>query len=426
MNASAACACAALSSFAQSASAQPYPSKPLRLIVDFAAGSGVTAARTLSQPVASYDAATGTVSYRSKMHPGLKRNLFLFATLCRVESGRIRQYVPAPDFLERTTFMQTFPGFLFLTIIAAWSAVAQAQPFPSRPVRIVVPFTPGGSNDIIARALGQKLTNLWGQSVVIDNRGGAGGTIGSDLAAKSQPDGYTLLMGATSTIAANVNLYPKLPFDPVRDLAPISQIATGAFVLAINSSVPATSVKELIALARAKPGQLNFGSSGNGTSVHLAAELFRYMAKIDIVHVPYKGLGPALIDLLAGQIAIQFTDMAPIGQHVKSGKLRALGQTSLKRTAPLPDLPTLDEAGVPGYSAESWYGLLAPSATPKPIIARLNADVINVLRTPDLKERLFGLGIEPVGNSPEQFAQYIRQEIAKWGEIVKVSGTKLD
>src|ERR1043166_5201484 len=304
--------------------------------------------------------------------------------------------------------------FLSAIALAALAGAANAQGYPIKPVRIVVPFSPGGSNDIVGRVLGQKLSETWGYAVVIDNRGGAGGTIGVDLVAKAQPDGYTLLIGATSTIAVNVNLYPKLPFDPVKDLAPIVQAASGAFVLAVNSSVPAASVKELIALAKTKPGQLNFGSSGNGTSIHLTAELFKHMAGVNIVHVPYKGVGPALIDLLSGQIAILFTDMAPLVQHGKPGKLRARAQASSTRSARLPELPTLNEAGVPGYSADSWYGMFAPAATPKALIARINGDLNTILRTAEIRERFFGLGIEPVGGTPEQFARYIRQEIAKW------------
>jgi tripartite-type tricarboxylate transporter receptor subunit TctC len=307
----------------------------------------------------------------------------------------------------------------------AQAAQATAESFPNRPVRIVVPFPPGGSNDIVARAFGQRLQERWAQSVVIDNRGGAGGAIGSELAARSQPNGYTLVIGAVSTMAANVSLY-KLGFDPLRDLTPLAKVASGAFVLVTYAGLPVNSARELIALARAKPGSLNYGSSGSGSSLHLVAELFKSKASIDIVHVPYKGGGPAVTDLVAGQVAIIFTDMAPVGGHVKAGRLKALAQTTAKRTAPLPDLPTLNESALPGYVAEAWYGFLAPAGVPAPLVRFLNAELNAVASSPEMQSRLVGLGIESATSTPEEFRALIRSEIAKWAEVVRVSGARVD
>jgi len=316
---------------------------------------------------------------------------------------------------------------LLTAVLAAGAAAAPAiaADFPTRPVRIVVPFPPGGSNDIVARLFGQRLAERWGQPVVIDNRGGAGGSIGSELAARAEPTGYTIVIGAISTMAANVSLY-KLNFHPLKDLAPVGKVASGAFVLAMHAGLPPTSAKELIALAKAKPGQLNYGSSGSGSSLHLVAELFKHRAGVDIVHVPYKGGGPAIVDLVSGQIAIVFTDMAPIGGHVKAGRIRALAQTTMKRSAPLPDLPTLNEAALPGYSAEAWYGFLAPARTPATMIAFLNRELAAVVALPDMQARLLGLGIEGDIGSPQAFRTLIRDEIEKWTEVVRISGARVD
>ena len=269
--------------------------------------------------------------------------------------------------------------------LACFSASASAQVYPSRVIRLVVPFAPGGSNDVIARIIGERLTEALGQSVVIDNRPGAGGVIGTDSVAKASPDGYTLMIGATSTLAANPSLYTKMNLDPTQDLTPITQIASGPFVLAVPSSLPARSVKELIALAKAKPGELNYGSSGIGSSLQLTAELFKAMAKVDIVHVPYKGLGPALTDLVAGRIQIIFSDMAGLLPFVQSGQLRALAVTSAKRSSVLADLPTLAEAGVEGYEATSWYGVLGPKAMPADIVAKLNGELARIVHNPAIR-----------------------------------------
>lgn len=306
------------------------------------------------------------------------------------------------------------------------TSVAFAQGYPNKPVRMVVPFPPGGTTDILARAVGQKLSEAWGQQVVIDNRPGAGGNIGTDLVAKAPADGYTLLMGTVGTQAINASLYAKLPFDPVKDFAPVTLVASVPNVLVVNKTIPSNSVKELIALAKSKPGQLNFASSGNGTSIHLAGELFKSMTGISMTHIPYKGSAPALTDLIGGQTNMMFDNLPSSMQHIKSGTLRALAVTSAKRSPALPDVPTVAESGVPGFEASSWFGVLAPAGTPKEIVAKINADIVKALAAPDIKERLSGQGAEPVGNSPEQFAAYIKTEIVKWAKVVKDSGAKIE
>ncbi len=315
---------------------------------------------------------------------------------------------------------------MVVTLLAFPARLATAQAYPSKAIRLVVPFPPGGSNDVIARILGRKMGESLGVSVVIDNRPGVGGVLGSDLVAKSAPDGYTLMIGATSTMAVNPSLYTKMPFDPLKDLTPITQIASGPFVLAVPASLPAKTVEEFIALAKAKPGQLNFGSSGNGTSLHLTAELFKSMAKVDIVHVPYKGAGPALTDLVGGRIHMIFSDMAALAPFVKSGQLRALGVTSARRSAALPDLPTISDSGVPGYVATSWYGILGPAGIPSEIVAKLGAEISKIVHAPEMRDRFLGLGIVPVTGTPDDFRAFMRGEIAKWGGVVKASGAKAD
>src|SRR5688572_14781751 len=305
-------------------------------------------------------------------------------------------------------------------------APGTAQHYPVKPVRVIVAFSAGGTTDILARAHGQGLTRAMGQQFVIDNRPGAGGTIGTDMVAKSPPDGYTLLIGSTSSIAVNVSLYARLPYDPVRDLIPIMQVATGAFVIAVHPSLPVKNVRDLIALAKSRPGQLNFGSSGNGTSLHLAPELLKSMANIDMTHVPYKGASAAIPDLVAGQLQLMFSDMPPFAPHVAAGRLRAIAVTTSKRSSVLPDLPTVAESGVPGYEATSWYGYLAPARTPRRIIDQLVAELTRIIQSPEMKERYNSLGIETYTGTPEQFGAYIQSETAKWAEVVKKSGTKLE
>jgi tripartite-type tricarboxylate transporter receptor subunit TctC len=310
--------------------------------------------------------------------------------------------------------------------IAACCGTAVADVYPSKPIRLVVPFPAGGSLDVVARAIGQKLTEAWGQPVVIDNRPGAGGNIGADLVAKSAPDGYTILEGALSTHAVNVSLYSKMPYDPVRDFAPITLVAVTPNVLVVNPSVPANSVKELIAYAKAHPGKLSFGSGSNGSAGHLAGELFKMEAGVDMVHVPYKGAAPAMQDLLAGQTQLMFDNLANSMQQVRAGKLKALAVTTEHRSALVPELPTLAEEGLPGFDISTWWGFMAPAGTPKEIIAKWNAEVTRILNTPEMKAFFAQQGAEPAPDSPEAFAAMIQREIAKYAKIVKASGAKVD
>ena len=303
-------------------------------------------------------------------------------------------------------------------------AAESANDYPSKPIRLVVPFTPGGSTDILARVIGQKLTEAWGKQVVIDNRPGAGGNIGVDLVAKSPADGYTLVMGHIGTFGVNPTLYPKLPFDPVKDFQPITLVALVPNMLSVNPAVPARSVKELIALAKAKPGTINFGSGGNGSAAHLAGEYFKLMTKTEITHIPYRGTSPAVTDLIAGQIQMIITGVPPTLSFVKAGKLRALGVATARRLPLLPELPTIAEAGVPGYEATQWYGVLAPAGVPKPIVAKLNAEMVKAIKGADVREKLAAEAAEPVGNTPEEFGAFIKKEIARWAPVVKASGAR--
>lgn len=313
---------------------------------------------------------------------------------------------------------------LFCAALVAPFALAQA--YPTKPIRLVVPFGPGGSNDIVARILAQKLTEAVGQSVIVDNRPGAGGTVGTDAVVKAAPDGYTIMIGATSTIAANVGLYPKRNFDPVRDLTPIGQIAEGAFLMAVPSASPARTVREFIDLASAKPGQLNYGTSGRGSSMHLMGEMFKMLAKVDMVHVPYKAGGPAIADLAVDRVQLVYSDLAALLPFVKSGQIRALAVTTPKRSALLPDLPTMAEAGLPGYDATSWYGILGPAGLPREIVIRLNSEFARIVQSPEGRERFAALGIEPVTGTPEAFATYIREQVVKWSGVANASGVQLE
>jgi tripartite-type tricarboxylate transporter receptor subunit TctC len=303
---------------------------------------------------------------------------------------------------------------------------AIAQPYPSKPVRVVVAFAPGGTTDILARVYAQKLSASTGQQFVVDNRTGAGGTIGTEAVVKSAPDGYTINFASTSSLAVSPNLYPRLSFDLMRDVAPVAHVATAAIALAMHPSVPAKNMRELIALARARPGQINFASSGNGSSLHLCGEYLKYLAKIDLLHVPYKGVGAALPDLIAGQVQLLFSDMAPFVPYIKTGKLKLLAVTTAQRSKLYPELPTIAESGVPGYDLAGWYGVVVPTGTPRPIIERLHGEFGKAMRSPDMSERYVTLGVEPVEATPEQFGTYMRAELAKWGDIIKRSGTKLE
>jgi len=305
-------------------------------------------------------------------------------------------------------------------------AAAAADAYPARPIRFVVAFPPGGGTDIIARSIAQKLAERLAQQVVVDNRAGAGGNIGTDIVAKSAPDGYTMLMGSAGPLAINASLFASMPFDPVRDLAPVTLAASTPNVLVVHPSLKAATVKELIALARARPGGINFASSGHGTPAHLAGELFNSMAGVKMVHVPYKGASPALADLLGGQVQLMFSTMPPALPHVKDGKLRALAVTSLKRPRAAPDLPTVDEAALPGFEANTWHGVLLPAGTPPAIIARLNREIVAILHLHDIVERLSSQGAEALGSTPEEFAAYIRSETLKWAKVVRESGAKAE
>lgn len=300
------------------------------------------------------------------------------------------------------------------------TAVA-ADIYPVRPIRMIVAYPPGGGTDQVGRVMADQLAQQLGQNVVVDNRGGATGNIGTELAARAVPDGYTLLMGNVAPNAVNVSMFRKLGFDPVKDFAPISLVAVTPNILVAHPSVPVKTVKDLVALAKAKPGVLNFPSAGVGSSSHLAGEMLKSMAGIDMVHVPYKGGGPALIATIAGQVQIMFATMPAAMPHVKSGKVRPVAVTTAKRSLAMPDLPTIAESGVPGYEAATWYGLLAPARTPKPVIDRLHGETVKILAGPT-RQRLEAQGFEPDGGTPAAFAAYIKSEIAKWAKVIRTAG----
>ncbi len=310
---------------------------------------------------------------------------------------------------------------LFVLAAAPPEALAQDK-YPTRPVRIIVPTSAGGGSDASARVIAQELSKRWGHPVVVENRAGAGTIVGTEIVAKAPPDGHTLLM-APGAFATNPSTYKKMPFDTLRDFAPISQTMSVPVLIAVHPSVPAKSVKEFIALAKARPGELQYAAAGHGTLPHLAMELFASMAQIRLINVPYKGPAPGIMDLLGGRIAATATGGLPlIVPHVRSGKLRALGVTSATRAAALPDIPTIAEGGLPGYEVVQWNGLLAPAGTPREIIARLHTEVTPILRTPEMRERLAREGIEVVGSSPEEFAAFIKAEVVKWAKVVKAAG----
>lgn len=304
-------------------------------------------------------------------------------------------------------------------------AAAHAQSWPSKPIRYIVPFPPGGATDILARSIADKLGPALGQPVIVENRAGAAGNIGTELAAKAAPDGYTILM---VTVAQSISetLYAKLGYNLMRDLAPVILVARVPNVMVVHPSVPARSVKEFIDYAKANPGKVNFASSGSGTSIHMSGELFKLLSGVDIVHVPYKGSAAALTDLIGGQVSVMFDNLPPSMPHIRSGKLRPLAITTTTRYPTLPDLPTMVEAGVPGYESSSWFGIMAPAGTPKDIIARLNAEARKIMALPDVRERFDQQGAIASPGSPEDFDAFIRAEIAKWGKVVKASGAKVD
>jgi tripartite-type tricarboxylate transporter receptor subunit TctC len=323
--------------------------------------------------------------------------------------------------------MQRLAGVAAVVVLAATIASAQgATPFPAKPVRIVVPFGPGGTSDVVTRIVSPTLTELWGQQLVVDNRPGAGGNIGSELVARARADGYTLVMATVATHGIGPSLYTKLPFHPIKDFAPISLLASTPSVVIVNPAVPVSAVKELIALARAKPGQLLFGSAGNGGSLHLSGELLNSMTGVKLVHVPYKGAAAALIDLMSGQIQIMFDTLPSAIPHIKSRKVKALAVTSASRIQALPDLPTVSESGVPGYEVTSWYGPLAPATTARSIVQKLQADFVRTANLAEVQQRLTAAGAEPIGSTAERFAAFIDTELKKWAKVVRESGARID
>jgi tripartite-type tricarboxylate transporter receptor subunit TctC len=325
--------------------------------------------------------------------------------------------------------MAPFARFLLASTLAcaASAAVAQsAPPYPVKPVRMIVGFPPGQATDIVARAVAQKLTDNLGQSFYVDNRPGAAGIIGTEVAIKAGGDGYTVLMSSSGPLAVNPSLYSKLPYDPLKDLAPISLVATVPLFLVAHPSLPANNVQELVALAKSKPGQINYASGGSGVTNHLVMEMFKSATGSNLTHVPYKGGPPALTDLIAGQVSVMFETGPGALPHVRSGKLKALAAGGLKRSVAMPDLATVAEQGVPGFDGVAWIGFVAPAGTPKPIVDRLHAETVKILALPEVRDRFVSQGAEPVGSTPEEFGAFMKAEIAKWGKVVKESGAKVD
>lgn len=361
---------------------QTYPARPIRLIVPFPQGRG----------------------------PGSQRGGWFWGG-----DGAL------PPGWWHCALRRVAIALVALSTLAAETVIAQQ--YPARPIRLIVPFPPGGGTDITARAVAQKLSESWGQTVVVDNRPGANGTIGVDIAAKSAPDGHTLTM-ISSSHAVNTSLYTRQPYDLLKDLTPITQATSQPYVLVINPSVPAKSVKELVGVAKAKPGALNYGSSGTGGISHLAGALLGSLTGTSLVHIPYKGGAPATIDVISGQIQIMFGTLLLNGPHIKAGRLRVLAVTTPQRWPGTPDLPTMQEAGVPGFVITQWYGLLAPAKTPQPTVAKLSKEIARILHQPDVKEKLAADGADAVGNTPEQFGAHIQSETAKYGKLIKQIGLK--
>jgi tripartite-type tricarboxylate transporter receptor subunit TctC len=310
--------------------------------------------------------------------------------------------------------------------LAAFASAANAQAWPSKPIKWIVPFAPGGTTDILARTISEKLSQALGQPVIIENKPGAGGGVGAEFTAKAPADGYTIMGGTISTHAINASLYKSLPYDPIKDFAPITLIARVPNMLVVNPDVPAKNVAELIALMKANPAKYTFASSGNGTSQHLSGELFKAMAGVDMQHIPYKGSPPALQDVVAGQVTMTFDNITTAWPLAKAGKLRALAVTTAKRSSIAPDVPTLAESGLAGYEVGSWQGAFAPAGTPPEIVKRLNAEMVKIINSPDVREKLVGLGAEPVANTPEEFGALVKTEVVKWADVVKKSGARVD
>lgn len=352
----------------------------------------------MNQPIAEFDPVTQA------------RNTF----------QRPRRYMPRAS-TSKAAWWRFCCGICALSL----TAVAVAQPFPSRPVRFIVPFAPGGGTDLVARKLGQKLTEIWGQQIVVDNRPSAGGNSAAETTARAAPDGYTIFQ-INSANAIAVSLYKKLNYDPVKDFAAVTQLATVHFMLVVHSSVRAKTTQELIALATAEPGKLNYASSGNGGSSHLVTEMFRAMSNINIVHIPYSSGGQALSSVLSGQTQILFSTPAVALPHVKAGRVNVLGMTSLKRSAVAPNVPTIAESGVPGFEGGSWYGVVVPARTPRTVVSKLHHDIVEILQQLEIRDWMSSQAIEVVGSTPEQFAQFLNTEIAKWRRAVELSGARAD
>jgi len=322
-----------------------------------------------------------------------------------------------------TASLRHLIGIVLGCLLPAVSMPVQGQQYPSRPVRVVVPFAPGGAVDLVARTVVPKLSEAFGQPVVVDNRGGAGGTIGTDIVAKARPDGHTLLV-ASMGVAVNAVLYPKLPYDTLKDLAPVTTLGEQPNIVVVHPSLSASSVGELVALARARPGQISYASGGIGSNTHLATLLFLQMAKVEMLHVPYKGLGPAIADLVGGQVQLAVSNVSTALPHVKSGRLRLLAVTTARRFPLFPDMPTVDEAGVKVYESSGWYGMWGTAGTPSSVLAALNKAATKILDTPAIKEQFGAQGLQPIPTSPEAFGKRLREEIRKWGPVVKASGAK--
>ena len=324
--------------------------------------------------------------------------------------------------------LKTIPLLMIglLTLLSTLTGTVQAQSYPNKPIRMIVPFPPGGGNDVIARLVAQKLSARWGQSIVIDNRAGANGIVGLTAVAQAAPDGYTLGIAAAGPMAVNPSLYDKLSYDPIKDFAPITNMVIYPLLLVTHPSVPAKNFRELLTLAKDKPGTLFFASPGSGNSGHLAGELLNSLAKVNTVHVPYKGQGPATADLLAGQVQMLYSSIPPVLPLVQQGKLNALAIGSAKRLASLPNVPTIAESGVPGYEAYSWIGIVAPAKTPADIITKLNREIVDILKQKEMETDLLAQGAVPVGDTPEHFASYIKDEMVKWGAVVKSANIKAD
>jgi tripartite-type tricarboxylate transporter receptor subunit TctC len=317
-------------------------------------------------------------------------------------------------------------GLMLGTVLVVLTTQLYGQPYPAKPVRVIVPFAAGGGTDVVARAIGVKLSEALGQPFVVDNRAGATGAIGAELVAKSVPDGHTLLMGSSGPIVLNPSLQPKLSYDPARDFMPVALITIMPFLMVAHPSLPARSVKELIALARSRPGQLNYASPGSGSSTHLAMELFKAMARIEIVHVPYKGVAPASTDLISGQVQLLAGDLSTLMPHVASSRMRPLAVTGATRSALVPGVPTLAEAGVAGYEASGWFGMLAPAGVAQDIVGRLNTEIVKTMQSDDLRKRLSTLGGELAAGTPEQFGEHLRWEWSKWGKLIRTLNLKAD